>query len=69
MIAPSHGIIWRKDPMKIVNAYSVWAKNETHKKAVILYETMWGATEKMARKIEEACHQNIIFMALRFKIC
>ena len=25
MIAPSHGIIWRKDPMKIVNAYLNWS--------------------------------------------
>jgi len=53
MIAPSHGIIWRKDPMKIVSAYTSWAKNESMKKAVIIYESMWGATEKMARKILE----------------
>jgi flavorubredoxin len=53
MIAPSHGIIWRKDPMKIVNAYVAWAKNETKKKVVIAYETMWGSTEKMARAILE----------------
>jgi len=53
MIAPSHGIIWRKDPAKIINAYTSWAKNECKKKVVIVYETMWGATEKMARKIAE----------------
>ena len=53
MIAPSHGIIWRKDPMKIINAYISWAKNETKKKVVVIYETMWGATGKMARKIVE----------------
>jgi flavorubredoxin len=53
MIAPSHGIIWRQDPMKIVNAYVSWAKNETKPKVVVMYETMWGATEKMARKIVE----------------
>jgi flavorubredoxin len=53
MIAPSHGIIWRKDPMKIVNAYISWGKNETKPKVVVIYETMWGATEKMARKIAE----------------
>jgi flavorubredoxin len=54
MIAPSHGIIWRKDPMKIVNAYLSWTRNETRPKAVIVYESMWGATEKMARKIAES---------------
>jgi anaerobic nitric oxide reductase flavorubredoxin len=53
MIAPSHGIIWRKDPMKIINAYLSWAKNETKAKIVVMYETMWGATEKMARKMVE----------------
>jgi flavorubredoxin len=54
MIAPSHGIIWRKDPTKIINAYVSWAKNETKPKVVVVYETMWGATEKMARKMLEA---------------
>jgi len=53
MIAPSHGLIWRKDPMKIVNDYVYWAKNSTLPKVVVAYETMWGATEKMARKITE----------------
>ncbi|MCU0652061.1 MAG: flavodoxin domain-containing protein [Candidatus Omnitrophica bacterium] len=53
MIAPSHGIIWRKDPAKIINAYLSWTKNETKRKAVIVYETMWGATEKMSRIIAQ----------------
>lgn len=53
IIAPSHGIIWRKDPTKIVNAYLSWAKNETKPKVVVVYETMWKSTEKMARKIVE----------------
>ena len=53
MIAPSHGVIWRKDPMRIVNAYVSWARNETRKKVVVIYETMWGSTGKMARKIVE----------------
>jgi len=53
MIAPSHGIVWRRDPMKIIKAYVSWAKNETKPKIVVAYESMWGATEKMARKIVE----------------
>ncbi len=51
MIAPSHGIIWRRDPVKIINAYTHWAKNETKPKVVVAYETMWGSTEKMAKSI------------------
>ncbi|MFA6130431.1 MAG: flavodoxin domain-containing protein [Candidatus Omnitrophota bacterium] len=53
MIAPSHGVIWRKDPARIINSYIAWAKGQTNKKIVVAYETMWGATEKMARKIVE----------------
>lgn len=52
-IATSHGIIWRKDPMKIVGLYRTWANNQTVPKAVIVYETMWGATEIMAKHIRE----------------
>ncbi|MCM8786690.1 MAG: flavodoxin domain-containing protein [Candidatus Omnitrophica bacterium] len=57
MIAPSHGIIWRKDPLNIVNSYMSWAKNETKPKIVLVYETMWGATAKMAQKIAEGIIQ------------
>lgn len=53
MIAPSHGIIWRRDPLKIVNSYVSWAKNTTTPKVVIVYETMWGATEKMSQQIAQ----------------
>ncbi|MFC1658550.1 FprA family A-type flavoprotein [Candidatus Omnitrophota bacterium] len=53
MIAPSHGIIWRAEPLKIVKAYLSWARNETKPKAVVVYETMWGATARMASRIAE----------------
>lgn len=51
MIAPSHGIIWRSHPEKIIEKYMSWGKGESIKKAVIVYETMWNSTEKMARAI------------------
>jgi flavorubredoxin len=53
IIAPSHGVIWRKDPGRIIKAYLKWANNTTRDKAVVAYETMWGATETMARLIAE----------------
>jgi len=53
MIAPSHGVIWRKDPMKIVSAYLKWAKGEADKKVIIVYDTMWESTEKMAKAMLE----------------
>jgi flavorubredoxin len=51
MICPDHGIIWRRDPGKIVNAYAKWAKQEQEKKAVVIYDTMWHSTEAMADEI------------------
>jgi flavorubredoxin len=48
MICPDHGIIWRKDPGKIINAYVEWSKQTAKRKAVVVYDTMWHSTEKMA---------------------
>ncbi len=51
-ICPDHGIIWRKDPARIINAYVKWAKQEENlDKAVVVYDTMWHSTEKMADAI------------------
>ena len=51
MICPDHGIIWRKDPAKIINAYAQWCEQIPQKKAVVIYDTMWQSTEKMAEAI------------------
>ncbi|MFQ5456116.1 MAG: FprA family A-type flavoprotein [Nitrospirota bacterium] len=53
VIAPSHGIIWRKYPERIMDRYLSWADNETKPKVVIVYETMYGATAEMAGMIAE----------------
>lgn len=51
MICPSHGVIWRSDPLQIVTAYQEWARQVPQKRAVILYDTMWEGTRKMAEAI------------------
>jgi flavorubredoxin len=51
MIAPSHGVIWRKDPLQIVTKYQDWASQIPEKSAVILYDTMWDGTRQMAEAI------------------
>jgi flavorubredoxin len=53
MIAPSHGLIWRSDPSKIIKAYSEWSEGVFENKVVIVYDTMWGSTDMMARAITE----------------
>ena len=54
IIAPDHGPIWREDLGKILGLYSKWATQEPANKAVVVFDTMWGSTEKMARAIGEA---------------
>jgi flavorubredoxin len=51
MIAPSHGVIWRKDPLQIVRKYQEWAVQKPEPRVVILYDTMWNATRRMAEAI------------------
>ncbi len=53
MICPDHGIIWRKDPGKIINTYARWCDQDSKKKAVIVYDTMWKSTAKMAEKMAD----------------
>lgn len=54
LIAPSHGIIWRSYIAEIISRYKSWAMNETERKAVVVYDTMWHSTEKMAFAIYRA---------------
>lgn len=51
IIAPSHGVIWRKDPLQIVKKYQEWAAQQPEQRAVIIYDTMWHATRRMAEAI------------------
>jgi len=53
MIAPSHGIIWRSGPSEIIKAYSNWSANDSKNKVVVVFDTMWGSTDKMARAIAD----------------
>jgi anaerobic nitric oxide reductase flavorubredoxin len=58
MIAPSHGVIWRKDPLQIVEKYQQWAVQEADKSAVIIYDTMWEGTRHMAEAISHGLAAN-----------
>ncbi|KYK33979.1 MAG: MBL fold metallo-hydrolase [Thermoplasmatales archaeon SG8-52-3] len=57
MIAPSHGIIWRSLIPKIIKEYKKWANYETEDKALIIYDTMWGSTEKIAFALAEGIEE------------
>jgi flavorubredoxin len=51
MIGPSHGLIWRKNPNRIIQAYLEWSHGKTEKKILVVYDTMWGSTEILAKAI------------------
>lgn len=53
MIAPDHGPIWRGDVSEIVKLYAQFAAQKRVNKAVVVYDTMWGSTEKLARAVAE----------------
>jgi flavorubredoxin len=50
-IAPDHGPIWREEVGWIVERYAEWAAQKPTRKAVVVYDSLWGSTAKMARAI------------------
>lgn len=48
MIAPSHGLVWRGNPGRVLELYSNWCNWESEKGVVIAYASMYGNTEQMA---------------------
>jgi flavorubredoxin len=53
IIAPSHGVIWRSRVPTIIEAYRDWAEHKPEPKVLIIYDSMWKSTEKMAQAILE----------------
>ena len=53
IIAPAHGLCWRQNPTTIVEKYLKWATGTPDKTAVIIFDTIWGGSEKMARAMAE----------------
>lgn len=50
IIAPDHGVIWR-NPDRILGAYRNWSQAKKIPKVLVIYDTMWHSTEKMALAI------------------
>ncbi|MHB8202845.1 MAG: FprA family A-type flavoprotein [Desulfomonilaceae bacterium] len=64
MIAPDHGLIWRDNPLQIVEAYDKWSKQGCKRKALIIYDTMWHSTEMMAKAIADGLIESGISIKL-----
>ncbi len=53
IICPDHGPIWRTNPGRIVELFTQFATQKNKKKVVVVYDTMWHSTDKMAAQITD----------------
>lgn len=53
MICTSHGVIWRDNPIQIVQKYIEWSNDYQENQITLLYDTMWQGTRRMAEAIAE----------------
>ncbi len=66
MIGPSHGVIWRTYIPEISKVYRRWANNESERKALIVYDTMWGSTGKIALALRRGLEEAGVPVTMRF---
>lgn len=57
IIATSHGVIWRDNPMQIVEKYQAWCEAYQENQITIVYDTMWNGTRRLAEKMAEGIHE------------
>src|SRR5690606_1446143 len=54
MIATAHGVIWKDNLKEILALYDDLLNSRKKEKAIVVYDSMWGNTDVMARNIMEA---------------
>ncbi|WP_312702267.1 anaerobic nitric oxide reductase flavorubredoxin [Sedimentibacter sp.] len=69
MICPSHGIIWRDNPLQIITKYVEWAKSYKENQITIIYDTMWDGTRRMAEAIAEGIKEKDSDVAIKLFNC
>ena len=57
-ILPSHGLIWHDHIPRLMELYDKWANNRTVNKAIVIYDSMWGTTEMMAKMIRDTFEES-----------
>jgi flavorubredoxin len=57
IVANDHGPVFRRDISNILDWYRTWSTQRPTDKAVIIYETMWGSTQTMAKVIADGVHE------------
>ncbi|NLX83127.1 MAG: MBL fold metallo-hydrolase [Clostridiales bacterium] len=57
IIATSHGVIWRDNPLQIVEKYAQWAEDYQEDQITIVYDTMWDSTRMLAHRLAAYLNQ------------
>jgi len=67
IIANSHGCIFsgKKEVDTIISLYQEWANGEVKNRAVVVYDSMWNSTAKLASKIVEEFEDNNVYVVKR----
>jgi flavorubredoxin len=65
MVGPSHGVIWRSYLPKILEAYQKWSDNQSENKALIVYDSMWGSTERIAYALRDGMEKAGVPVTMR----
>ncbi|SDK35475.1 Flavorubredoxin [Maridesulfovibrio ferrireducens] len=68
-ICPSHGVVWRSDPMQIVNKYLEWAADYQENQITVIYDTMWDGTRLMAESIAQGLREADDSLAVKIYNC
>jgi len=64
MICPDHGVIWRSNPGLALQCYDKWSNNIGDGNALVIYDTMWHSTEKMAKEVVAGLQQEGVSVKL-----
>jgi anaerobic nitric oxide reductase flavorubredoxin len=67
VIAPSHGIVWRKDPARIIDhykRYASYAKGPAEKEVCLIWSSMYGNTEKAVSPLIRALKEEGIEVSM-----
>jgi flavorubredoxin len=58
VICTSHGVIWRDNPVQIVEQYVKWANSYKENQITVVYDSMWNGTRVMAENIAHGIKQS-----------
>jgi flavorubredoxin len=53
ILAPSHGVVWRRHIADILRLYQDWTVCKSAPKVLVAYDTMWESTARMAHAIND----------------